>query len=134
MIGAAAAVTAAIIYDAISRDEDEEEYLQDEDSSEIIDKANDYLSEARVKAKELVDYANKRSDELLGEAGDTVDRNLACDDDVQLLLGLLLGALLLRRGRNLHSGLRGRSDDRERERHGQQSCQQADQFQDASSP
>ena len=36
--------------------------------------------------------------------------------------------------RNLRSGLRGRSDDRERERHGQQSCQQADQFQDASSP
>jgi len=68
LIGAAAAVTAAIIYDAISRDEDEEEYLQDEDSSEIIDKANDYLSEARVKARELVDYANKRSDELLGEA------------------------------------------------------------------
>ena len=30
--------------------------------------ANEYLSEARVKAKELVDYANMRSDQLLGEA------------------------------------------------------------------
>lgn len=59
MIGAAAAVTAAIVYDAFFSEDDEEVYWEDEDSSEIIDKANDYLSEARVKARELVDYANK---------------------------------------------------------------------------
>jgi F0F1-type ATP synthase membrane subunit b/b' len=68
LIGAATAITAALVYDAFFSEDDEEVYWEDEDSSEIIDKANDYLSEARVKARELVDYANKRSDELLGEA------------------------------------------------------------------
>ncbi len=68
LIGATAAVAAAMIYDGLRGGDDDEVIYEDYENDEIIDKANEYLSEARVKARELVDYANRRSDELLGEA------------------------------------------------------------------
>jgi hypothetical protein len=66
-VGAAAAIAAGIIYRAL-RDEDEEIFWDEDDNVDAIEIANDYLSEARSKARELVDYASRKSDELLGEA------------------------------------------------------------------
>ncbi len=68
LIGVSAAVAAALIYDGLSGGDEEEVMYEDYENDDIIDKANEYLSEARVKARELVDYANRKSDELLGEA------------------------------------------------------------------
>ena len=68
LIGVSAAVAAAIIYDGIKGSKESEIMYEDFEEDEIMDKASEYLSEARVKARELVDYANRKSDELLGEA------------------------------------------------------------------
>lgn len=67
VIGAASAITAGVLYNLLKDDEDEMPW-DESDGSDVIELASDFLSEARTKARDLVDYANKRSDELLGEA------------------------------------------------------------------
>ncbi|MBX7042566.1 MAG: hypothetical protein K1X85_06650 [Ignavibacteria bacterium] len=66
-IAAAAGIAAGVIYSLIK--EDERDTLWDEgDDISTIDLANEFLSEAKTRARELVDYANLKSDELLDEA------------------------------------------------------------------
>ena len=67
-IGAAAAVVASLVYKSLQDEESPGIWEDYDNGSETLELANDYLSKARVKAKELVDYANMRSDQLLGEA------------------------------------------------------------------
>jgi hypothetical protein len=66
-LAAAAGVAAGVVYSLMK--EDEQSSLWDEgDDINTIDLANEFLSEAKIRARELVDYANLKSNELLDEA------------------------------------------------------------------